>query len=140
LEGSVRVLNDNNQWVGDGQVIDAEPRVWDRRYGSHPSEKEWREIQRMQEEFLESVVVELQMRKNQMVRAKFTLQSITNHSWSPSAQTFKFSAVYDQTTEENRRYSKATPNGSLEMTVDNPPAQEFFELGKTYYLDFSKAE
>jgi hypothetical protein len=30
--------------------------------------------------------------------------------------------------------------GTLEMTVDNPLAQAFFEIGKTYYLDFSKAE
>jgi len=75
-----------------------------------------------------------------MVRGKFTLQSIQHHSWSPTAQTFKFGAVYDNGTEENKRYAKATPNGTLEMTVDNPPAQAFFELGKSYYLDFSKAE
>ena len=75
-----------------------------------------------------------------MVRGKFTLSEIRHHNWSPTAQTFVFSAVYDQTTEENKRYSKATPSGRLEMTVDNPPAQAFFELGKSYYLDFSKAE
>lgn len=136
----MRVLNDNNQWVGDGQVIDAEPRVWDRRYGPHPSEKEWRDIQRMSEEFFESVVKELEQRRNRMVRGKFSLQSITQHSWSATAQTFKFMAIHDTATEENKRFSKATPNGSLEMTVDNPPAQAFFEIGKTYYLDFTKAE
>ena len=75
-----------------------------------------------------------------MVRGKFTLQSITQHNWSPTAQTFKFMAVHDTVTEENKRFTKSTPNGTLEMTVDNPPAQEFFVLGKTYYLDFSKAE
>lgn len=75
-----------------------------------------------------------------MVRGKFTLQSITNHSWSQTAQTFKFMAIHDTATEGNRRYTKSTPQGSLEMVVDNPPAQLFFELGKTYYLDFSKAE
>jgi hypothetical protein len=47
----MRVLNDNNQWVGDSQIIDAEPRVWDRRYGPHPSEKEWQEIQRESNKF-----------------------------------------------------------------------------------------
>ena len=73
-----------------------------------------------------------------MVRGKFTLNSITNHNYG--AQTFKFGAVYDNGTEENKRYAKATPSGQLEMTVDNPPAQAFFELGKSYYLDFSKAE
>lgn len=75
-----------------------------------------------------------------MVRGKFTLQSITQHSWSPTAQTFKFGAIYDTATEENRKFTKATPTGTLEMTVDNPPAQVFFEIGKSYYLDFTKAE
>jgi len=73
-----------------------------------------------------------------MVRGKFTLHSIQHHSYG--GQTFRFGAVYDNGTEENRRFAKATPSGTLEMTVDNPPAQAFFELGKTYYLDFSKAE
>jgi hypothetical protein len=73
-----------------------------------------------------------------MVRGKFTLNSTTNHSYG--GQTFNFSAVYDTGTEENKRFAKATPSGTLQMTVDNPPAQAFFELGKSYYLDFSKAE
>ena len=79
-------------------------------------------------------------KEERMVRGKFTLQAVTKHHWSPTAQTFVFRAIYDTTTEENRRFSQATPTGELTMTVDNPPAQEFFELGKTYYLDFSKAE
>jgi hypothetical protein len=112
-------------------------RVWDRRYGPHPSEKEWEGIQRMSNEFVASVVKELEQRRNEMVRGKFTLNAITNHSYG--AQTFKFGAVYDNGTEENKRYAKATPSGQLEMTVDNPLAQAFFELGKSYYLDFTKA-
>ena len=47
-------------------MIDAEPRVWDRRYGPHPSEKEWREIQRTSNEFVESIVKELAQRRNEM--------------------------------------------------------------------------
>jgi len=75
-----------------------------------------------------------------MVRGKFQLQAITKHSWSPTAQTFVFQAVCADHIEENKRFHKYTPSGQLSMTVDNPPAQEFFELGKSYYLDFSKAE
>ena len=53
----MRVLNDNNQWVGDGQIVDADrPTVWDRRYGPHPTEKEWAEIVKMHEEFMQSIV------------------------------------------------------------------------------------
>lgn len=74
-----------------------------------------------------------------MVRGKFTLASITSHSWG-TAQTFVFNAVHDTTTEENKKFAKYTPSGQLTMQVDNPPAQEFFKLGKTYYLDFSEAE
>jgi len=73
-----------------------------------------------------------------MVRGKFTLNSVTKHSYG--GQTFNFTAVYDNQTEENKRFAKAIPSGQLSMTVDNPPAQEFFEKGKSYYLDFSKAD
>lgn len=75
-----------------------------------------------------------------MVRAKFKLESITSHSGSPGAQTFNFTAQCADHIEENKRYHKYTPNGSLSITVDNPPAQEFFKLGKSYYLDFTEAE
>ena len=75
-----------------------------------------------------------------MVRGKFTLQAITKHYWSSTAQTFMFEAIHDNSTEESRRFAKYTPSARLTMTVDNPSAQEFFELGKTYYLDFSRAE
>jgi hypothetical protein len=73
-----------------------------------------------------------------MVRAKFRLQSVKQYEYG--GKQFEFVAAYDDGIEENRRFSKATPSGSLLMTVDNPPAAEFFELGKSYYLDFSKAE
>jgi hypothetical protein len=73
-----------------------------------------------------------------MVRAKFKLSSIKQYEYG--GKQFEFSAVYDDGIEENKRYAKATPSGSLLITVDNPPAAEFFEIGKSYYLDFSKAE
>jgi hypothetical protein len=75
------------------------------------------------------------------VRAKFTVQSIKRDSWDQGRSgEVTLSAVYDQTTEENRRYAKATPSGSITMRVDNPPALEVFELGKTFYVDFTPAE
>lgn len=74
-----------------------------------------------------------------MVRGKFILQSITKHSCNYStAQTFEFGAVCDNSTEENKKFAKYTPSGTLRMIVDNPPAQAFFELGKSYYLDFTE--
>ena len=141
----MRVLNDNNQWVGDGQVVDRLDCecIHHRRLGPSPwyPYRSQAEADEAREKFVASLVAEIKSRQEKkMVRGKFTLQSITHHSWSPTAQTFKFMAIHDTATEENKRFSKATPSGSLEMTVDNPPAQEFFEIGKAYYLDFSKAE
>jgi hypothetical protein len=75
-----------------------------------------------------------------MVRGKFTVQEIRHHSWHPSATTLVLRPQYDTATEEDKRFSKATPSGELTMLVDNPPAQAFFEMGKTYYLDFTRAE
>lgn len=72
------------------------------------------------------------------VRAKFQLHSVTDHAYG--GKTLRFQAVYDQSTEENRRFTKATPSGSMEMTIDNPAASEQFQLGKYYYADFSPAE
>lgn len=74
-----------------------------------------------------------------MVRAKFRLDSVKQWAYGGS-KSFEFSAVYDDGIEENKRYAKATPSGKLEIQIDNPPAAEFFELGKSYYLDFTKAE
>lgn len=75
-----------------------------------------------------------------MVRAKFKLNAITKHDGNQTAQTFVFGAVSADNVEENKRFHKYTPSGQLTMYVDNPPAQEFFGLGKSYYLDFSNAE
>lgn len=47
---------------------------------------------------------------------------------------FTFSAIYDTSTEENKRFTKATPWGELRMRVDNPAV--VFEVQREYYLDF----
>jgi len=71
------------------------------------------------------------------VRAKFTLQSITQ--FQGSYKELKFGAVYDTSTPENERFTKATPSGQITMSIDNPAALEQFEIGKSYYLDFTPA-
>lgn len=76
-----------------------------------------------------------------MVRAKFMVQEIRQHHYgNPGATTVILRPQYDQSIEEDKRFAKATPSGEVSMYIDNPPAQAFFELGKTYYLDFTKAE
>lgn len=76
-----------------------------------------------------------------MVRAKFRVNSIED--FGGTSKCINMSAVYEGSLgpdEENKRFTKATPNGSLKMTVDNPYASEQFAPGDEFYLDFTKAE
>jgi hypothetical protein len=45
--------------------------------------------------------------------------------------------MYDTSIPEDQRFQQATPSGSFEQLVDNPAALEQFELGKSYYVDFT---
>lgn len=40
-----------------------------------------------------------------------------------------------QTSAEDNSFSKATPGGKLELTVDNPSVKGFFKPGRKYYID-----
>jgi len=72
------------------------------------------------------------------VRAKFRCNSVTQFtSGAGGSRRYNFSAVYDTSTPENARFTKATPWGDLSMNVDNPDVD--FEIGKSYYLDFAEA-
>jgi hypothetical protein len=73
------------------------------------------------------------------VRGKFQLQSSAEHYWSPMLRTLKFAAVSNNDTPENERFHRATPSGTIEMSVDNPAALEQFKVGDTYYIDFTPA-
>lgn len=42
--------------------------------------------------------------------------------------------------ETNKSWAAATPSGELKMSISNPAAVDFFDLGKEYYLDFTLAE
>jgi len=72
------------------------------------------------------------------VRAKLQLTSETKHTWG--GKTLRFDCRYDDSIPEDQRFQKATPSGSIELQIDNPAALEKFELGKSYYADFSPAE
>jgi hypothetical protein len=85
------------------------------------------------------------------VRAKFRVQSITSSVGtirnedgsygSGEVKTIKMSPTYDSNPEsENGKFWAASPGGELSLNVVNPKAVEQFELGKDYYLDFTKAE
>lgn len=73
-------------------------------------------------------------------RAKFRCNKVEAYGQS---QKVSLSAVCADTmgdTEENKSFTKWTPWGELNMTVDNPRAAVVFEEGAVYYLDISRAE
>jgi hypothetical protein len=142
----MRVLNDNNQWVGDGQIIDAEPRVWDRRYGPHPSEKEWQEIQRESNKFVEFVVKELEQRRIKMSEAVLRLKcvvssvkSVADAEGNKSQEELALSAVYSGS-EANKQWSKYTPIASLTMTISNPAAFGKVLPGQFVFVDLTPTD
>ncbi len=45
---------------------------------------------------------------------------------------------YDEDIQEEQRFAKATPSGSIQLYVDNPPAENSLELGKLFYVDFTE--
>lgn len=75
------------------------------------------------------------------VVAKFKLEKITNHANYPENTDLEFNAVYSSDPKtENYTWSKYTPSGTLKMSVTNPDAVEYFELGKSYTLTFNKVD
>jgi len=73
------------------------------------------------------------------VRGKFKLAESTQVDYNPEVRKLKFNAVCNDGTEENAKFHKYTPSGEISMTVDNPSASEQFEIGKSYYVDFTPA-
>lgn len=78
----------------------------------------------------------------QTVRAKFTCNTKIP---SGDQTTVYLNAVYSNRdgtrAEENKAFSDATPAGSVQITIANDkPALGAFEVGKSYYLDFTPAD
>lgn len=67
------------------------------------------------------------------IRAKFTVQAITEHQ--DGTKSISLIPVISGS-EENKEFWKYTPSGKVELNVTNPDAQ--FEFGE-YYIDFVKA-
>jgi hypothetical protein len=78
-----------------------------------------------------------------MTRAKFTVQRIERSlHWQREkgeVQTVVMTPVSDNS-PENKKFFEATPSGELKIGLLNAEAAKLFELGKSYYVDFSPAE
>lgn len=75
------------------------------------------------------------------VRAKFRVDSITRQLFGSQGegQTIKLFPVCGSS-EENKTFFKWTPAGSIDLGTVNAEAAAQFELGKEYYVDFTKAD
>lgn len=74
------------------------------------------------------------------VRAKFRVSSIEDFGYSKKV---KYNTVYEGPlgpNEENKRFTKASPNGEMWITIDNPYASDQFSVGDEWYVDFTKVQ
>jgi hypothetical protein len=78
-----------------------------------------------------------------MVRAKFVVRSIARDlHWDRAkgeVQTIHLTPVTSGS-DENTAFYEATPSGEIKLGTLNAEAAAAFELGKSYYVDFTKAE
>jgi len=73
------------------------------------------------------------------VRAKFMCQAIHHIHSSETCAEITLRAVWGDG-KGNETWSKATPQGELKMMITNPAAIDQFDLGKSYFLDFTPAD
>lgn len=57
-----------------------------------------------------------------------------------STKELHFLSQYDSSLPEDQRFQKATPNASAKFQIDNPEALAAFEVGKSYYFDFTPVD
>jgi hypothetical protein len=83
-------------------------------------------------------------RKEKMaVRAKmkcFAVDHLKGGNPEDVAADIRMIPVYDDGDPENKTWSKYTPSGEVRLFVTNPDAIAQFEIGKSYYLDFTLAD
>lgn len=72
------------------------------------------------------------------VRAKFIVQSVTHHEGESKIVKLRPVGPDDKDgIAAGERFHKYTPCGSIELTIDNPPASEQFAPGGAFYVDFT---
>lgn len=71
------------------------------------------------------------------VRAKLKVTSITD--FGGGVKTLRFDAQYDDSIPEDQKFEQYTPTAHAEFRITNPAALAQFEVGKSYYVDFTPA-
>lgn len=70
------------------------------------------------------------------VKAKFEVESVTAYRGDQVNVTLRACTTGS---EENKDWSKYTPNGKIEMTITNPDASAQFQPGHEFYITFEHA-
>lgn len=74
------------------------------------------------------------------VRAKFKVVSIKRTQFMDGPGSVVELSPVVSGSAENKEFYKWTPSGRIELGTINESAAEQFEIGKDYYVDFSKAD
>ena len=74
------------------------------------------------------------------VRGKFFVLGLEKYSKDGTKIKLGAVSASDKENAENCMYHKYTPSGTIEIYVNNPPAEEFFVLGRELYVDFIPVE
>lgn len=77
------------------------------------------------------------------MRAKLKLHHIQSHTGNPN-ETLHFHAVAAKSypadgSDEDNSYSRFSPSAMLQIQIANPALIGTFEIGQTYYVDFTPA-
>lgn len=65
-----------------------------------------------------------------------TVKRIINADGQPESEEIQLNAVYGDS-EENKQWSKWTPQGQLNITINNPDAIGKVLSGHEYFVDFT---
>ncbi|MES2959818.1 MAG: hypothetical protein V4792_16635 [Pseudomonadota bacterium] len=71
------------------------------------------------------------------VRAKFKVQSVTEHEGSLKTATMQ---AVTSGSKENEQFFKWTPSARIELSTMNPAAAAQFVPGKEFYVDFTPVD
>jgi hypothetical protein len=69
------------------------------------------------------------------VRCKFT---VTSKSERAAAADLTLRPV--TTGDHNLDWTRSTPSGEIKLTITRRDASDFFEVGRDFYVDFSRAD
>ena len=84
--------------------------------------------------------VRAKMAVNEIRRFRGQYRNPDTEAWDVcEMQAVKLNAVAGGSHEDNS-YAASTPSATVDISITNPETVGFFELGKSYYVDFVSAE